>query len=325
MSRVTPVISRFTRGALCVAGALTAMSIVSAGGQRPAPPVLQDAAEDPRAAIQSALNESKKDGKFVLIDFGAGWCPDCMVLDTLLRDEIVAPFLNANFRWVVVDVGYRDKHLDVAATYRAPVAKWIPSVVVLDANGEAVAISGGGTPLVGAGSSASRITSRATANNVRYYLAQWAPKKRERTFTSFTEHGVKVTFALDRDSSGDAWLAATFDPVLADSYLYGQELPLDGINGAGQPTRFEITSTTGAKALNSTVASRPSELSRIEALKGDLIVYPKGPVTLRIPVELPARGASGRTEVAVTYMTCGPTGCLPPVKDKRVVINVPQR
>ena len=287
--------------------------------------MLEGAASDPRAAIQSALNESKRDGKFVLIDFGAGWCPDCIVLDKLFRDEAVAPFLKTNFHWVVVDVGYRDKHMDVAAEYRAPAAKWIPSVVVLDSNGEAVAISGDGPFLVGGAPSPLKITRKATAEHIRYYLAQWAPKKRERTFTSVTEHGVKVTFGLDRDSSGAPWLAATFAPELADSYLYGQQMPLDGIDGAGRPTRFEITSTTGAKSLDSAVATRATEISRLEALKQDLPVYPTGPVTLHVPIELPERGASGRTEVSVTYMTCGPTGCLPPVMDKRVVINVPQR
>ena len=287
--------------------------------------MLRDAVSNPAAAIQAALAESKTDGKFVLIDFGAGWCPDCKVLDALLRDESVAPFFNANFRWVVVDVGYRDKHLDVAAAHRAPVDKWIPSVVVLNGNGETIAISGGGTPLVGGAPSLSRITSRATAQHVRHYLAQWAPKKREKTLSSVTEHGVKVTIALDRDTSGAPWLAATFDPELKDSYLYGQELPSDGIDGAGRPTRFEITSTGGARPLDTAVATRAAEVSRLEALKQDFLVYPKGAVTLHIPVELPGRSTSGKTEVSVTYMACGPTGCLPPVMDKRISINVPQR
>ena len=305
--------------------ALAALSIVSARAQqRPAPPLLEGAAEDPAAAIQAAVNESKKDGKYVLIDFGAGWCPDCKVLDAVLREETVAPFLNDNFRWVVVDVGYREKHLDVAAKYRAPVDKWIPSIVVLDGNGNTVAISGDGEAVIG-GLSPARITRRVQAKDVRSYLALWAPKKREQTLKSATEHGVKVTIGLDRDSSGAPWLAATFDPVLPNSYLYGQEFPMEGVDGAGRPTRFAVTSTTGAKSLGSAVASRASEISRIEALKQDLIVYPNGPVTLHIPVELPARGESGKTEVSVTYMTCGPTGCLPPVMDKRIVVDVPQR
>ena len=48
---------------------------------------------DAAADIRAALARAKADGKHLLLDFGADWCPDCRVLGSLMESEPVAPFL----------------------------------------------------------------------------------------------------------------------------------------------------------------------------------------------------------------------------------------
>src|SRR5213596_4000907 len=64
---------------------------------------------DAHKDIQAALTEAQADGKLVLLDFGANWCLDCIVLSHLYEDETVHPFLDANFHVVNIDVGNRSE------------------------------------------------------------------------------------------------------------------------------------------------------------------------------------------------------------------------
>ena len=96
---------------------------------------------DPAKDIAAALTAAKADGKHVLLDFGADWCPDCRVLGKLFEDPAVAPFVAANFHVVHIDVGRRDKNGDVVAQYGATSGAWIPAVVVLDHSGKSVGVT----------------------------------------------------------------------------------------------------------------------------------------------------------------------------------------
>lgn len=118
--------------------------------------------------ITSALAKSEKDGKLILLDFGANWCPDCIVLTVLFEDPTVKPFLEENFRVVRIDIGYGDKNLDVAQQYGNPIAKGIPAVVVLAPNGEILATTQDG-------SLANART--ATPQDILAYLQTWLALK----------------------------------------------------------------------------------------------------------------------------------------------------
>jgi hypothetical protein len=84
---------------------------------------------DPHAnandAIAQALTQAKADQKRVLLDFGADWCPDCLVLAQLLDDPQVKPFLDDHYHVVRIDVGRWDNNLDVANRYGDPIAKGV--------------------------------------------------------------------------------------------------------------------------------------------------------------------------------------------------------
>ena len=122
----------------------------------------------PKADIDAALTAAKADSKYVLLDFGANWCPDCLVLAKLFEDPTVKPFLNANYHVVRIDVGYWDKNLDIANKYGNPIQVGIPAVVVLTPNGDIVA-----TTKAGELANASSFH----APDVLAYLQKWAPKK----------------------------------------------------------------------------------------------------------------------------------------------------
>jgi thiol-disulfide isomerase/thioredoxin len=99
----------------------------------------------PADDIANALAQSENDGKLVLLDFGANWCPDCLVLTTLFEDPAVKPFLVENYHVVRIDIGMGDKNLDVSQKYGNPIEKGIPAVVVLTPNGEIIATTKDGS------------------------------------------------------------------------------------------------------------------------------------------------------------------------------------
>lgn len=54
-----------------------------------------------------------------------------------------------------------------------------------------------------------------------------------------------------------------------------------------------------------------------------LLVYPAGPVTLRLQVSLPEGSGWYDDQVSVTYEACSQTTCLTPVIGKLVAVQVP--
>ncbi|HNB51958.1 MAG TPA: thioredoxin family protein [Anaerolineales bacterium] len=93
----------------------------------------------PQQDIEAALAKAQQDGKLVLLDFGANWCPDCLVLTFLFEDPSVQPYLQANFHVVRIDVGVWDRNLDISQQYGSPIDNGIPAVVILTADGEIIA------------------------------------------------------------------------------------------------------------------------------------------------------------------------------------------
>ena len=267
-------------------------------------------ASDAVKDIDAAFAASSKDGKHVLLDFGADWCPDCRVLGALFESEGVAPFASANFHVVHIDVGRRDKNDDLVVKYGATSADWIPAVVVLDAERRTVAAT----------DATVRLTRRTTAEQLLSLLQAWAPKRVVRDLASFTKNGVRVSVTVQEDSSRQSWLAATFVPEGASAHLYSKDLPAAGVNGLGRPTRFGVVSAAGLRVVGDVASDRRALDDRIDELRTTLSVYPPGPVTLRLPVRLETAASA---ELSLSYMACGEDGCRAPVTDHRVVVTLP--
>jgi thiol:disulfide interchange protein len=127
--------------------------------------ILYDPGLDAPAAIKAALAQAKVDGKNVLLDFGADWCPDCHVLDSYFEDPRAKAILEDSYHVVRIDVGYFDKNLESATKYGNVIGVGIPSVVILDSKG---------TKLVDTAAGELADSRRYTADDIVSFLSQWA-------------------------------------------------------------------------------------------------------------------------------------------------------
>jgi thioredoxin 1 len=145
---------------------VSASATAAASAQAAASFTLYDPTADAHADIDAAVAAAKADGKRVLVDFGADWCPDCHVLATYLEGPAGAALVDASFHVVKVDVGTFDRNLDVSKTLGDPIVNGIPAVVILDGTGAVVGSTGDG------GLANARSMSEA---DVLAVLKRWAP------------------------------------------------------------------------------------------------------------------------------------------------------
>ncbi|MDD9379946.1 protein-disulfide reductase DsbD family protein [Streptomyces sp. ZAF1911] len=132
----------------------------------------------------------------------------------------------------------------------------------------------------------------------------------------FTAGGVAVKVrAESRD--GSVRILAELRPEQPGFHLYGLDLPNEGIDGIGIPTRIRAEGGLGATG-PATTGAKPRVL-RPAGLDVGLPVYEDGTVTLELPVRRVEGADSAR--VFLTYGACSETGgCLPPVRDHEVVL-----
>jgi hypothetical protein len=90
---------------------------------------------DASAAIDSALLSARGAGKHVLAVLGGNWCHDSRAFARYLDDAAVKRITDAHYAVVFVDVGRRDRNLDVAARFKAPELTGTPTILILDADG----------------------------------------------------------------------------------------------------------------------------------------------------------------------------------------------
>lgn len=141
---------------------------------------------------------------------------------------------------------------------------------------------------------------------------------------SFTENSVKVEIVVERDAIGNVILASTYTPTKAHFHLYSKDLPKSGIDGAGRPTLLEIPQEDKIRATDRLFANQPIINQELEGFTEPFPIYPDGPVTLRLPIEIVNSDEDPiQTQISVTYMTCSSEGrCLPPVMNKQVEITI---
>ena len=157
---------------LCALG-LTVVSAQQAGTAATAKPAQAFAPyneqADAKHDIAAALVLAKADKKNVLLDFGANWCPDCLVLSKLFDDDTVKGFREANFHVVQVDVARFTKNVDLSDQYGGVIKKGIPAVVVLAPDGHMIDSTADG---------ALESARKSTPAEILGYLRKWAPTPR---------------------------------------------------------------------------------------------------------------------------------------------------
>ena len=129
-------------------------------------PSLYDEQADAKQEIALALVQAQSENKYVLLDFGADWCPDCHALAKFFEEDPVKPFIDENYIIVHINVGYWDANLDISEKYGDPIAQGIPAVVILDANEQIVTSTQNGE----------LATARpSTPQEILDFLQTWAP------------------------------------------------------------------------------------------------------------------------------------------------------
>jgi hypothetical protein len=122
---------------------------------------------DATADVAAALKQAKDRHKRVLIEFGANWCPGCLELSALLKEN---PEISAAWKkdFVLALVDY-DAARKVYEKYVSPDQQnGIPRLVVLDSNGSV---------LKSDDTSSLEQSNEIDPGKVKAFLAEWSPAK----------------------------------------------------------------------------------------------------------------------------------------------------
>lgn len=88
------------------------------------------------ADVDAALVRAKVAGKRVIIVMGANWCHDSRALAGWFAAPRFASMLGPRYEIVYVDVGYKDRNLDIAKRFKAKKITGTPTVIILSPDGK---------------------------------------------------------------------------------------------------------------------------------------------------------------------------------------------
>ena len=87
-------------------------------------------------SISKALKIAKLENKYVLLQMGGNWCPDCRTLGEYFTRPDIKAWLDDRAILVSVDVGEWNRNLDVVEEYGNPISEGIPALVLLNSENE---------------------------------------------------------------------------------------------------------------------------------------------------------------------------------------------
>lgn len=90
-----------------------------------------DAATD----VDAAMATARREGKNVILVLGANWCHDSRGLAKKFNHPRLAPIIEKSFVVAYVDVGRRDRNLEIAKRFGVAALVGTPTVLILDADG----------------------------------------------------------------------------------------------------------------------------------------------------------------------------------------------
>jgi thiol:disulfide interchange protein len=118
------------------------------------------------AAVTAAFARAQKSHKRVLIDLGANWCVDCIVLANFLKLPEMQRFMAAHYEVVTVDVGRFNRNLQIPARFGVTKKlEGVPALLIVTPDGKLI-----NDKDVFATASASEMTPKSVAD----YLAKYA-------------------------------------------------------------------------------------------------------------------------------------------------------
>ncbi len=99
----------------------------------------QDPRYDPRADARQSLEQAQqiaiRNNRYLMVVFGADWCPDCLKLYDNLQNSDVSDYMREHMDFITVDVGDRDRNLDLAEQLGVTIANGIPVAVFFNPDG----------------------------------------------------------------------------------------------------------------------------------------------------------------------------------------------
>ena len=102
----------------------------------------EQAKYDPDADAQQmfaqALQEAKAEQQYLMVVFGADWCPDCRKLYENLHSPQTRDYMREHMSVLTVDVGDKDKNLDLAQRLGVSIENGIPVAVFFDDEGKMI-------------------------------------------------------------------------------------------------------------------------------------------------------------------------------------------
>lgn len=95
-----------------------------------------DASADAMMDVDIALTAAQASGRNVLLALGGNWCHDSRGLAAKFQEPDLAAVIAESYELVWVDVGYRDRNLDVAKRFGVDALYGTPTVLILSPEGE---------------------------------------------------------------------------------------------------------------------------------------------------------------------------------------------
>ncbi len=134
----------------------------------------------------------------------------------------------------------------------------------------------------------------------------------------FEKNSVEVVITFEPGSSpGTATLVGLFTPKPKQDPLHLYGIDLKGPEG--------VATTLAIRPGQAIAAAGPLTADQTASEHDGLLVYPDGPVTVRLPLTVPttADGAPLETTALISYMACSARFCLNPVLKTPLKINIP--
>jgi thioredoxin 1 len=88
--------------------------------------------------LAHAIKTAREQNKFLMVEFGANWCEDCVALARNLEQGETRDYFQKHFVVLKVDVGQFNRNLDVARSLGVDLDKGIPTAAFFAPDGNKV-------------------------------------------------------------------------------------------------------------------------------------------------------------------------------------------
>ncbi|MFT7653221.1 MAG: thioredoxin 1 [Candidatus Azotimanducaceae bacterium] len=90
---------------------------------------------DARQSFEQARLTAVQNERYLMVVFGADWCPDCLKLHDNLKSSEVSSYMREHMDFITVDVGERDRNLALANELGVTIDRGIPVAVFFKPDG----------------------------------------------------------------------------------------------------------------------------------------------------------------------------------------------